>query len=275
MEGKFQLYHGDLPKAIVGAGLAYSLDLSPRFFYPLEIYFPSRTRRISLSNPVSAIEMIDLLPSGIFAVNGVPDKELILLPIAEMRELLEYQDEVSSVEIRFQKGCDPKSAKSITEELIRQLGPGYQVLDRFQQNPSLYKMMKYEKASVYLILLFVIIIIGFNIFGSLTMLIIEKQQDIRTLRSMGADDRLIRRIFVLEGWLISLIGMVCGLVIGLLFCWLQSQFGFIKMPGSFLYEAYPMIVKGGDLLICALSITVIGYIIALLPTLSRLKNEQL
>ncbi len=272
VEGKFRLYHGDLPKAIVGAGLANALDLSPRFFYPLEIYFPSRTRKISLSNPVSAIEMIDMLPSGVFSVNGTPDKDLILLPIAEMRELLEYTEEVSGVEIRFRIGLDIKDRHRLTQELKNRLGSQYLVLDRFQQNPSLYKMMKYEKASVYLILLFVVIIIGFNIFGSLAMLIIEKKHDIGILNSMGADTRLIRRIFILEGWLISLIGMAVGLVLGLLFCWLQTLFGFIRMPGSFLYEAYPMIVKCSDVLFCILTITLVGYLIALLPTRTYLKK---
>ena len=272
-DGQFKLHHGDIPMAVVGAGLAYSMSISHRFLSPIEIYFPSRTKRISLANPVAAIEEISVFPSGTFAINGDPDKNLIILPIEKMRELLDYEEEVSAVEIRLTPDCCLKESKRIIKGLAEKLGPEYKVSDRFQQNPSLYKMMKYEKASVYVILLFVIIIIGFNIFGSLAMLIIEKRDDIGTLKSLGADDKLVRKIFVLEGWLISIIGMLAGLVIGLGFCFLQTHFGFIKMPASFMYEAYPMIVQPLDIFICCASIVAVGYLIALLPTLTYLKKN--
>ena len=126
-------------------------------------------------------------------------------------------------------------------------------------------MMKYEKAAIYMILIFVIIIIAFNIFGSLSMLIIEKKDDIRTLRSLGAQDRLINRIFVLEGWMISLVGLVGGLAIGICFSLLQQYFGFIKMPGHFVVQAYPIILSLGDILLTAAGVATIGYLIALLP----------
>ena len=132
-------------------------------------------------------------------------------------------------------------------------------------------MMKYEKAAIYMILIFVILIIAFNIFGSLTMLIIEKQSDIQTLKSMGATDRLIKRIFVLEGWMISLSGLAAGLVIGILFSLLQQWFGFIKMPGYFVIQAYPIILSWSDVALTAFGVAAIGYLIALIPanTLSR------
>ena len=148
------------------------------------------------------------------------------------------------------------------------LGPGFKVKDRFQQNESLYKMMKYEKAAIYMILIFVIIIIAFNIFGSLSMLIIEKKSDIETFRSMGAQESLIKRIFVLEGWMISLAGLAAGLVAGIGFALLQQHFGFIKMPGHFVVQAYPIILSWSDILLTAAGVAVIGYLIALLPVAS-------
>ena len=153
------------------------------------------------------------------------------------------------------------------------LGPQYIVKDRYQQNESLYKMMKYEKAAIFMILIFVIIIIAFNIFGSLSMLIIEKKHDIETLRSLGAKDRLIKKIFILEGWMISLAGLIAGLAIGAGFSLLQQQFGFIKMPGHFVVQAYPVILSWADVLLTTAGVAIIGYMIALIPA-SRATSHQ-
>ena len=270
-DGEFKLHKGDIPLAVVGAGLAYEMQMNPRFLAPIEIYFPSRTRKISLANPASAIESIRVWPSGLFSVNTDVDKELMILPIAKMQELLEYENEVSGVEIRLTENSDTKELKRLQKEISSKLGPDFKVKDRFQQNESLYKMMKYEKAAIYMILIFVIIIIAFNIFGSLTMLIIEKRFDIETLKSLGATEKLIKRIFVLEGWMISLAGLAGGLILGVLFSLLQQWFGFIKMPGHFVVQAYPIILSWTDVMLTAIGVTVIGYLIALIPahTLNR------
>ena len=270
-DGEFKLHKGDIPLAVVGAGLAYEMQMNPRFLAPIEIYFPSRTRKISLANPASAIESIRVWPSGLFSVNTDVDKELMILPIAKMQELLEYENEVSGVEIRLTDNSDTKELKRLQKEISSKLGPDFKVKDRFQQNESLYKMMKYEKAAIYMILIFVIIIIAFNIFGSLTMLIIEKRFDIETLKSLGATEKLIKRIFVLEGWMISLAGLAGGLFLGVLFSLLQQWFGFIKMPGHFVVQAYPIILSWTDVMLTAIGVTVIGYLIALIPahTLNR------
>lgn len=264
-EGKFTLHKGDIPMASVGSGLAYSMGISPRFLAPIEIYFPSRTRQISLSNPAAGIETVKVWPSSIFSINNEVDSELLILPIETMRELLEYEEEVSAVEIRLAEGYGNDEVKRLRKEIGERLGPGFDVKDRFRQNESLYKMMKYEKAAIYMILIFVIIIIAFNIFGSLSMLIIEKRDDIETLRCMGARESLIWRIFTLEGWMISLTGLAAGLVIGVGFSLLQQHFGFIKMPGHFIVQAYPIIVSWSDILLTAAGVATIGYLIALLP----------
>ena len=270
-DGEFKLHKGDIPLAAVGAGLAYDMQINPRFLSPIEIYFPSRTRKISLANPASAIESIRVWPSGLFSVNTDVDKELMILPIDKMQELLEYEKEVSGVEIRLIESADSKELKRLQKEIAERLGPEFRVKDRFQQNESLYKMMKYEKAAIFMILIFVIIIIAFNIFGSLSMLIIEKRHDIETLKSLGATERLIKKIFILEGWMISLSGMVVGLVVGISFSLLQQWLGFIKMPGHFVVQAYPVILSWGDVALTALGVATIGYLIALIPanTLSR------
>lgn len=273
-EGQFTLHRGDVPLAAVGAGLAYSLGISPRFVAPIEIYFPARTRNISTTNPAASIETTNVYPSCLFSINSEIDKELIIVPIDVMRELMEYTAEVSAVEIRMTDGASSKTITAIQNELADRLGDGFNVLDRFQQNESLYKMMKYEKASIYMILIFIIIIIAFNIFGSLSMLIIEKKDDIETFRSMGATDSMMKRIFVLEGWMISLAGLAAGLAAGIGFSLAQQHFGFIKMPGSFVVEAYPIILSWSDILITAAGVTVIGYLIALLPVASFYSGQD-
>lgn len=267
-EGEFKLHKGDIPMAAVGAGLAHEMGIRTHFLSPIEIYYPSRTRRISMANPAASIESINIWPSCLFSVNSDIDHDLIILPIEQMRELLEYKDEVSAVEIRTMDGTSAKDQQKLQEEIASRLGPDFKVCNRFQQNESLYKMMKYEKMAIYMILIFVIIIIAFNIFGSLTMLMIEKREDIMTLRSMGAGESLIRRIFILEGWMISLSGLAAGMISGIGFSLLQQHFGFIKMPGHFVVQAYPIILSWSDILITAAGVALIGYLIALIPTAS-------
>ena len=273
-EGEFRLHRGDVPMAAVGSGLAYSMGISPRFVSAIEIYYPSRTRKLSMANPLTSIEAVKVWPSSIFSINNDVDAELMILPIDKMRELLEYKDEVSEVEIRLIEGTSAKELRKLQKEISERLGPDFKVKDRFQQNESLYKMMKYEKAAIYMILIFVIIIIAFNIFGSLSMLIIEKRPDIGTLRSMGAQESLIKRIFILEGWFISLAGMAVGLLVGTGFALLQQHFGFIKMPGHFVVQAYPIILSWSDILLTVVGVAAIGYLIALLPVASYYRKEK-
>lgn len=263
--GEFSLHKGQLPQMVVGAGLAYKMGMNPAFLASAELYFPIRDRNFSLANPAASIETVRMRPSGIFSVNQQIDDDLMIVPIEEMRKLLGYEKEVSGVEIRLAEGSTAKDIRSAIKHIQKELGPEFKVLDRFRQNPSLYKMMRYEKAAIFLILIFVIIIIALNIFGSITMLIIEKKDDIETYRSLGATDQMLRRTFTLEGWLISLLGLAAGLVVGIGFSLAQQNFGFIKMPGSFLVNAYPVILQWQDVLATIAGVALIGYIIALLP----------
>ena len=272
--GEFRLYKGDVPQSVVGGTLAYEMGINPRFLSPIEMYYPSRTKRISIADPRSALESVKVFPSGVFTVNEEVDSELMIVPIEVMRELLKYDDEVSAVEIRVAQGTERSVLKDLQKEISRRLGDGFEVKDRYRQNEVLYKMMTYEKLATYLILIFVIIIIAFNIFGSLTMLIIEKEDDIRTLRSMGATRKLISRIFVLEGWMISLAGLAAGTVIGTALSLVQQQFGIIKMPGHYVVQAYPILLSWADIAITAAGVAIIGYIIAVLPVMTRSRRWE-
>ena len=268
-DGEFILRFGDLKKAVVGMGLAYNLGISPRFLSPIEIYYPVREGKVSLSNPMNSLSEVDVRPSGLFSINANLDNELIIVPIETMRELLHYENEVSAVEIRTADGA---SVQKVADGLKERLGPDFKVLNRYEQNENLFKMMRYEKLAIYMILIFIIIIIAFNIFASLTMLVIEKEDDISTLKSLGATDSLVRRIFVMEGWMISLLGLAIGLVIGVAFALLQQKFGFIKMPGNYVVTSYPIVLKLTDILWTVAGVAGVGYLIALLPTLKKTEN---
>lgn len=274
VRGEFSLHRGDIPLACTGTVLAHNLGLNPSFLAGIELYYPSRTRRISTVNAASSLESVTVWPSGVFSINSDVDGKLMIVPIETMRELLELEDEVSAVEIRLTpEAAASKSATTrIIDEVQTRLGDGFVVKDRYRQNESLYKMMRYEKAAIYMILVFMLIIISFNIFGSLSMLIIEKRDDIGTLRSLGAKESLIRRVFRLEGWLITLTGLAAGLVLGIIVALIQQNFGLIKMPGSFLVEAYPVILKPADIAVVCITVAAIGYIITLIPSRKAIKQ---
>ena len=260
--GRFRLHRGDVPESFVGVGLAWNLGINPHFVTPLELYYPSRTKPVSLANPAASLGRAKVWPSGTFSINSDVDASTFLLPLETLRELLEYEREVSSVEIRLLPSADTKALQKQVEEL---LGPDFSVKDRFHQNEGLYKMMEYEKIVIWLILVFVIIIIAFNIFGSLSMLMIEKREDILSMQFLGMPLKKVRAVFVLEGWLISLLGLLIGLAVGLGFAVLQQRTGLIQMPGNFMIEAYPIVIRPLDIVVTALSVALIGWLIALIP----------
>lgn len=278
VNGQFSLRLGDIPQMVVGAGLAYKLGINPAFLAMATVYYPDREKNISMANPTAALESIKVKPSGVFSVNQDIDNQLVIMSLDNVRTLLGYDNEVSGIEIRLAitdktTGMAPaKDVKKAVKELRKKLGDDYKVLDRFQQNPSIYKMMRYEKAAIFTILIFIIIIIAFNIFGSLTMLIIEKKNDIETFRSLGATDNLVRKIFTLEGWLISLLGMGVGLVVGIGFSLAQQKFGFIKMPGNFMINAYPIVISWTDVILTVAGVALIGYLTARIPVRKNIRK---
>ena len=266
-EGSFDLTFGDLNQVVLGRTVALELGARPAFLQPLTAWFPSRTQQVDLLNPLASLRQVKLHPAGIVSLEQAFDQKYIFMPLTALRSLLEYDDEVSAVELYLDPaGLDRHglASRSFLSELQAQLGDDFVVRNRQQQNTMLYKVLRYEKLAIYLILLFVMLIISFNIYGSLSMLIIEKRDDIGTLRAMGADDGLVEQIFVREGWLISLLGIAVGVLAGLAICWIQLRFGLVKMPGNFVVEAYPVVIQFSDILIVIAGVALIGWLISFL-----------
>lgn len=269
VEGEFQSMEGEIPTAVVGQKLAQDLMLRVRFLTPIELYFPDREREISLINPMESLRKEVLFPGGIIRLEQNFDKNHIFAPLETVRNLIGYyKEEATSAEIYLDSlsagtaGRYQTFYKTTGESIAGALGDGYIVKDRFRQNETIYKMMKAEKFTVYLIMFFVIIIISINIFSSLTILILDKKEDIATFASMGAGTQFINRIFVLQGWLISALGSVIGIITGLILCLVQLHTGVIQIPGSFIVNAYPVSIQIPDIFITLAGVNLIGYLIA-------------
>ncbi len=246
--------------ALVGATLARELNASPRFLEKLHFLYPDDSPRNPLAGPGISLREEKLGVGGVFSISNDVDSRLIIVPLPMMERLLGCEGRISSLEIDVRPGRE----KACERELSAALGPDFRLVDRYRSNESLYKLMRYEKFAVYLILLFVVIIVAFNIFGSLTMLIIEKSDDARTLSATGARDGLLKRIFVLEGWLVSLLGLGSGLVLGVALSLLQQGLGLVKMPGNFEMNAFPVVLQASDVLLTAASVALTGLLISLL-----------
>lgn len=254
------LVRGDLRLASIGAGLAGRMGISPRFLNPIVLYSPDRTAKVSMINPEASIRQAEVYPAKLFSVNADIDGNTIIIPLDTARDLFGIDGMCSSMDIRLLDSSD----KSVQEFIAASSVPSdFTLLDRRGQHRELYRMMALEKAAVYAILLLVVLIVALNIFSSLSMLRIEKEYDMGTLRAMGAQEADIRRIFIFEGWLISLAGMLVGLALGVLLALLQQQFGLVKLPGNLLVDAYPVVLKVRDVLLSAIGVAIIGLLISL------------
>lgn len=262
--GKMLLQDGDLDFAIPGYGIAYFLNLdmeAPDNF--ISIYIPKRKGSVT-GLPEESFKSEFIKPIAIFTVQQDFDDKYMLVPLRFARRMLDYTDEVTGIEIRLAKGTD---ASQVQEKIMAVLGPGFKVQNRFQQQEVLYKIMKSEKWAVFLILSFILIVASFNVVGSLTMLILDKQKDIAILRNLGARDILIKQIFFIEGLLITLTGAFAGLILGLGVCLVQQKFGLIKLQGggSFIINAYPVKLIATDFIFVFIIIALIGIAAAWLP----------
>jgi lipoprotein-releasing system permease protein len=252
------------PSAILGSGVAYHLSANVNDpINPLQVYVPKRGTSSTI-DPSKAFNVKSIYATGVFSIQQDFDLTYVITPINFVRELLDHEDRISSLELALEQNAD---MEAVREELQEKLGNEYVVKDRFQQNEILYKIMKSEKWAVFMILSFILMISIFNVIGSLTMLILEKKKDINILRSMGASEELIQRIFVLEGIFISMIGAITGLILGLLVCWAQIQFELIKLnsAGNYIVQAYPVEVQPLDVLYVFLVVATIGLLAAWLP----------
>lgn len=265
IEGRFTLHEMDQPRIILGAGVAYYLNASLNdLLYPITVYLPRREANIGASIE-KAFNSENIFPSAVFSIQQDFDTKYTIVPIEFARELLDYEDEVTSIELSLNKSANVEKVK---KEIVQLIGNDYEVRNRFEQQVLLYRIMKSEKWSIFLILSFILVIAAFNVISSLTMLILDKKDDVRTLHNLGATDQLIKRIFMLEGMMISIGGAVLGLILGGFISWLQQEFGLISLgdgSGSFVVDAYPVKLLAKDFLIVFLVVLAIGFLVAWYP----------
>jgi len=260
-------WQDSLPRLMIGQQLAAQLGDYGYLPPECELYYPSRKRPVSLQNPAASLQKERCLIETLFQSGSEYDSRLVLAPISVMRTLLEYEDgEISALEVRFVPGTSAREQEHLARALGSRLGPAYTVRDRVAQNEALFKMMKYEKGAIFLILLAVVLIVAFNIFGSLSMLILEKKDDIATLESLGGGKPLIRRIFFWEGALVSLSGAAIGLLLGIGITLLQQHVGLVRMPEVFSIRYYPVVLRAREILLTGVAVTAIGLVIAFLAS---------
>ncbi len=264
LNGKAILEQGEQNFAIVGMGVSYNLGLNLNDFEnPLSVYVPRRFKGSSV-NPVDAFNSMLIQPSGIFSVQQEYDQKYMIVPLRFARELLEYDKQLSALELKVDKTADHAKVQKQLQEL---LGDKYTVKNKYQQEELLFKIMKSEKLAVFMILSFILLIATFNVIGSLSMLIIDKRKDIAVLKSLGAGNQTIRNIFFTEGMMISLSGALLGLLLGGIVCWVQQTFGIITISSgsTFVMEAYPVRILFLDFVYVLLIVSIIGFVAAWYP----------
>jgi len=248
--------------AIPGAGVAKNLGIRVNFITPLNIFVPKKAESAGI-NAEDPFNKRFIFPSGIYEVEKEYDSKYVYVPLDFARELTEIEDGVSTVEIKFTEQADPRA---VQKNIVKIFGKGFMVQNQYEQQEIFYKVMKTERLAIFFILTLILIIASFNIIGSLTMLIIEKERDIEILKSLGADNNLIRKIFIFEGWLISIIGAIAGIILGFIICWLQQTYGFVRLQSeSLMMDAYPVVMKVKDFIIVPSTVLLIGYWAAWYP----------
>lgn len=265
-EGHYEVYDGAFDRAVLGQGLAWQMGIGARFISPLQLYAPKRNAKVNMLRPDQSFNDEVCFIAGTFAVQQVKyDNEVMLVDIDLTRRLLDYgNDEVSALLIKVAPHTSVKQAKKAIQSL---LGEGFAVLDRYEQQADFFRILRVEKLLTTLLLVFILLIASFNIIGSLSMLIIDKQTDIQTLRHLGANKKMIQRIFLFEGWLISALGAMVGLAIGLIVCLVQEHLGILKLGNGteYVVSAYPVAVQTTDVLIVAAVVLTLGFLAAWIP----------
>lgn len=271
-EGVFQLQFGDFPEAYVGQGMAYALGIRVNLNSPISVYVPRRGR-VSPLLPYSFYKKQNIFPSGVFALEAEVDGKYVIVPLHFAQELLDYPGQASSVAIRLEADASPQR---VQQQIGQWLGDDYKIQSRYQQKESFYRIMMYEKWGIYFIILLVLVIASFSLIGSLVMLIIEKRKDSQTLVTMGADTKLLRKIFVAEGMLIYLIGAGGGLLLGVALALAQQHFGFLKLSGeTFLIDAYPVEVHPSDLAWVIVTFVSVSYLISVLTVRAMIPKKEI
>lgn len=266
-DGEYELHAGNLEYGIIGIRLAQTLDVGATWNGYLKIYAPKRSGQLDMSNPASGFAVDSLLSPGVvFSVNQARyDKAHILTSIEFARNLFDMKGRISSLELRLQENSNLKETKKEIQTIV---GSRYKVLDRFEQQADTFKIMQIEKIIAYFFLTFILVVACFNIIGSLSMLMIDKKNDVVTLRNIGASDKQITKIFLFEGRMISVIGALIGILFGLLLCWLQQTFGFVSLgqrSGDFVVNAYPVSVHYLDIFLIFITVIAVGWMAVWYP----------
>ena len=264
--GHYEVHDGAFDRAVLGQGLAWHIGIGAQFINPLYLYVPKRTEKVNMLRPDQAFNEEVCFIAGTFAVQQAKyDDEVMLVDIDLTRRLLEYEEtEVSSLLIKVQS---TSHIKHVEKDIQHLLGDKYKVLNRYEQQADFFRILRVEKLLTTLLLVFILLIASFNIIGSLSMLIIDKQSDIQTLSHLGASSSLIRRIFLFEGWLISTLGAMIGLVIGLAICLIQEHVGILKLGSGteYIISAYPVAVQAADIFLVAVVVLCLGFLAAWIP----------
>ncbi len=257
--GKFNIQKNNI---VFGKGVSYILQTGPKNeLAPISIYAPKRGK-VSTFDAEGGLNELKEYPAGTFSINDEFDNKYVLMNIEKARELFDYTDQVTAIELGLKNDSDKEKLQA---QISAILGSKYEVKNRQQQNALLFKTLKSEKLWTFIILFFILIIATFNVIGSLIMLIIEKKKDITILNDMGADIQLIRRIFLMEGLLITIIGAVLGLVLGTFICWLQIKFSLVRFTDGYVVDAYPIKLQLSDFLIVSAAVLTIGFFAAWYP----------
>ena len=264
--------------AVAGAGPAVRLCVRPEFLGMVRLYAPQRQGRVNIANPMGAFRQDSLFVAGIFQLQqNSYDADLIYVPLDMARQLFDYETEATQVEVKLATGANEQQ---VMRSIANALGSGYQVKNRLMQQSEAYRLVNIEKWMAFLLLAFILVIATFNVISTLSLLIIEKDDSIATLRALGANDRQISRIFVLQGWLITLAGAVTGVIIGLILCFCQQQFGWLRLsgdPANMIISAYPVEVQWMDVLVTLALVAAVGLLTSLVTALimrRRLKSTK-
>lgn len=265
-DGHYEVYDGAFDRAVLGQGLAWKLGIGARFIHALQVYAPKREGKVNMLRPDANFNQEACFIAGTFAVNQQKyDDNLMLVDIGLTRRLLDYgEQEVSALQVSVAERYSIKNAK---REIATVLGDGYVLQDRYEQQEDFFRILRVEKLLTALLLIFILLIATFNGIGSLSMLIIDKQQDIRTLSHLGASNQMIRRVFMLEGWMVNSLGAIGGLAIGLGVCLLQEHFGLLKLGNGteYVLNAYPVAVQGWDIAMVCVVVLALGAISSWIP----------
>ena len=267
VDGEYEVFDGAFDRAVLGQGLAWKLGIGARFIHGIEVYAPKRTGKVNMLRPDANFNHEVCYISGIFAVNQQKyDEQMMLVDIDLTRRLLDYDStEVSALHVAVNEGY---SIQKVKREISAVLGEGYLIQDRYEQQEDFFRILRVEKLLTTLLLVFILLIAIFNGIGSLSMLIIDKERDIQTLSHLGASEHTIRRIFLLEGWMVSALGAMGGMVVGLTICLLQQHLGLLQLGNGteYVLSAYPVAVQASDVLLVSIVVLVLGAIAAWIPT---------